>query len=184
MGSALALPGVAPTSDAVLPPLRFTLDQAGAEADAWRFSCGPAAICALLGMAPLDVRPYLLGFRGWMNPTQMRAALRALRVSFVVEQETTARPLDFPRFGIARIQWGGPWMVPGVPFGARYRHTHWVASTALADDARAIFDVNAITVGGWIPSDEWATRLVPFILEDTPRADGTWTITHAIEVRR
>lgn len=96
----------------------------------------------------------------------------------------------WPKFGLARIQWEGPWLKAGVPIAARYRQTHWVAAQILehrdrADEVR-IFDVNAIReTGGIVTLAQWSEQLVPWLTKNyVPRADGGWHITHAIEVER
>jgi hypothetical protein len=163
-----------------VPALRFTLAEAEAAADEWGFSCGPAALCALLGLAPVDVRPKLDGYRGWMTPTDMMRALGRLRIEALAH--APPGPCAFPSFGVAFIQWGGPWMRPEVPVRARYRHTHWVASWRNAlGDATHVFDVNALDVGGWVSKFGWVTEIVPELRPK--RGDGTWTISKAIEVR-
>lgn len=45
--------------------------------------------------------------------------------------------------------------------------------------------VNAMPSGGWISLEDWGRDLVPWLLKEcVPRADGQWSITHAIEVAR
>jgi hypothetical protein len=83
-----------------------------------------------------------------------------------------------------RVQWGGPWTKPGVPMRVRYRQTHWVGVrergvAKFPGFRREVFDINAMFVGGWIPYDEWAGRLVPWLIEKcVPHADGQWWPTH------
>jgi hypothetical protein len=169
------------------PPLRFSVDDADRAGEEWRFSCGPASICAVLGLTPDEVRPHMQDFeqKGYTNPTLMWAALRSLGAKWRVTASGKSEPFyptpdPWPRYGLARVQWAGPWTQPGVPMAARYRHTHWVA----ADD-NMVFDVNATCVGGWISREEWAAQLVPWLLRECePKADGRWWLTHAVEVSR
>lgn len=92
----------------------------------------------------------------------------------------------FPTYGLARIQWEGPWTKPGVPMAARYRHTHWVGVAQIIDNTIGIFDVNACGNGtGWCSLADWSGILVPWILKECePKAHGGWHVTHGIEVGR
>lgn len=170
--------------------LRFNLDDAEKAADEWGFNCGPAALCAVLGLTPEEVRPHMGDFerKRYTNPTLMFQALRSLnvRVSKVFQCLGANRPgaIIWPKFGLVRIQWGGPWTKPGVPVRARYRHTHWIAvSGSLAKPSMA-FDVNAMCVGGWLGWGEWRDRLVPWLLNECePKASGEWWATHCLEIR-
>ena len=79
-----------------------------------------------------------------------------------------------------RIQWGGPWTKPRVPMRVRYRQTHWVA---LRNNNEEVFDVNATCSGGWIKTEEWEWKLVPWLIKEAvPKGDGTWWPTHVLEV--
>lgn len=172
-----------------IPPIRFTVADVERASDAYNFNCGLGALCAVLGKTPDELRPHLLDFeaKGYTNPTLMFSILRGLGVCFqVAGPYNSANPSPgFPMFGLARIQWGGPWCKPGVPMRARYRQTHWVASANSFERGVGIFDVNAIDNGsGWTSLEAWRAIMVPWILKDYPRADGTWWITHAIELGR
>lgn len=69
-----------------------------------------------------------------------------------------------------------------VPIAARYHHTHWVAARS-APSCIAVFDINAIAVGGWIPLKVWSEQLVPWLIrEAVPRGNGALTLTHVVEV--
>jgi len=63
---------------------------------------------------------------------------------------------------------------------------HWpnCASACQGGDATAaIFDIDCMSVGGWLPETEWSDQVVPWLLrETTPCASGGWHITHAVEV--
>lgn len=172
------------------PPLRFTLDEAQAAADAWGFNCGPGALCAVLQLRPEQVRPPLasVGFenRRYTNPTMMAGALDSLRVPFRRVFESAVdpgdRPVVWPRFGLVRVQWSGPWTKPGVPMAARYRHTHWVGVDGRGP-VQMIFDVNAVCEGGWLTWREWECQLVPWLLRECcPKGDGRWWPTHCWEI--
>jgi hypothetical protein len=167
----------------------FTLADAQAAADAWGANCGPGALAAVLGLSLDAVHPHLENFdqKRYTNPAMMRGALRSLKVD---HDWKVGRFGLFPRYGLARVQWEGPWTAPGVPVAAAYRHTHWVGS-AMPDRSVSdphdvnIFDINAICVGGWIDLPEWSTQLVPWLLKQCePKATGGWWLTHVVEVRK
>lgn len=99
---------------------RFSVDDAQAAADEWGFNCGPAALCAITGKTPSEIRPFMGEFeqKGYTNPTLMKQCLARLGIAW------KPIPLDrWPMWGLVRIQWGGPWMKEGVPIRARYRQS-------------------------------------------------------------
>jgi hypothetical protein len=170
----------------VLP--KFTAEDAENAYFEWGCNCGPAALAAIMEMTLDEVRPHLTGFdaKRYVNPTMMFDALKGIGAKY----RSTAlgyalAPDDFigwPRYGLARIQWEGPWMKPGVPMRARYRYTHWVGGQG-GRSSYGVFDINAINNGsGWCSLKSWTDVIVPTITECYRRADGKWHITHAIEV--
>lgn len=165
------------------PSACFTAEDADAAYQTWGANCGPGAIAGVLGMTLDEVRPFLGDFerRGYTNPTLMWAILNNL-CSEWKSQPGRLKPFVWPRFGLARVQWEGPWTQAGVPMTARYRHTHWVGSCVTYEDTW-IFDINCICVGGWVHFSEWHTKVVPWLLkETTPRANGRYHITHSVEI--
>jgi hypothetical protein len=151
----------------------------------WGANCGPGAVAGVLGMTLDDLRPHLVDFeqKGYTNPTLMWRILKGLGVRFSYRGGDLGRS-NWPEFGMARVQWEGPWTQPGVPPAARYRHTHWVGSHR-HDGAVSVFDVNCICVGGWVTVTEWSEKVVPWLLHECePRASGLWHITHAVEITR
>jgi len=172
------------------PAVRFTLEQSNEAWEAWRFNCGPSALCAVTSTKPEDALRVLPQFRerGYTNPTMMRAGLKALGATWKeLRSESGAVNLahgvisPLPAFGLVRVQWGGRWTNPGVPIRARYRYSHWIA---IAGDQ--IFDINAMCVGGWLPFQEWAGQLVPWLLREVygNKPTGQWWSTHCWEVER
>jgi hypothetical protein len=166
-----------------LMPTRFTAEDAGRAYDEWTANCGPGAVAAIMDMSLDEVRPFFAaaGFdaKRYTNPTMMNDILRAI-----------GRPWrkigrEWPRWGLVRVQWEGPWTEPGVPMRVRYRHTHWIGA-AQGKHSRGIFDINMISNGtGWASQHDWETLLVPWLLgEVSPGNYGTWHVTHAIEVER
>jgi len=166
-----------------LPALRFGFEEENRAWNEWRFSCGPAAICAVLGLTPEELRPYLPGFPGWMSPSKMVAALDALGA------RSSDPRKEWPELGVVRIQWIGPGSTRAFRRQQAYRHTHWVAChwprRKKHDPAPAephhIFDVNA---AAWLPFVEWDRRIVPLMIEGRKGATGEWDLTHGYEVRR
>lgn len=155
----------------------FSLDQAQRAAEEWGANCGPGALAAVLNLSLDAVRPHLQDFdrKRYTNPLMMYGALKSLGVQWKKGNG------NWPRLGLNRVQWEGPWTAPNVPIKARYRHTHWVGSRHV--NGVEIFDINAICVGGWIPLDEWTDRLVPWLLKQVePKASGAWHITHRLEI--
>lgn len=154
--------------------------------DQWGCNCGPGAIAAICHLTLDEVRPLMSGFekKGYTNPTMMIEALDRLGVPWRVRGLASNVPkLDFPKYGIARIQWEGPWSAPGANPRWGYRHTHWVGAARKIDTVE-IFDINCVQNGsGWVDLLDWSEMVVPWILKScVPRASGRWHITHAIEV--
>ena len=168
-------------------PVRFTQDDANRAHDEWGANCGPGALAAIMGMTLDEARPRLIGFdaKGYTNPTMMFDALKSVSADFAVRRFPDGRycDLDWPLFGLARIQWEGPWTNPGVPMRARYRYTHWVGANRADLRNIGIFDINCMNNGtGWCALKDWAEVIAPHLIAQYPRASGKWHITHAIEV--
>lgn len=156
----------------------------------WGANCGPGAIAAINGLTLSDLRPFMGDFerKGYTNPTLMFEVLSRIGARIRARDTATRRSahvVGWPYYGLARIQWEGPWTEPGVPMRARYRHTHWVGAARL-DRSVGIFDVNCMSNGtGWVSLGDWVAEVVPFLLaECEPGANGRWHITHAIEIDR
>lgn len=165
--------------NALLP--RFTLEDADRAYGEWGANCGPGALAAMLGLTLDEAKPHMWesGFdeKRYTSPSMMDAALRSTGKSW------TKIGALWPKWGLVRIQWEGPWTEPGVPVRARYRYTHWVGAMTRADGAIGVFDINCMSNGtGWAALADWSNILVPWITKQIPRANGGWHITHAIEV--
>lgn len=107
------------------PELMFNYEQSAWAHDTWNATCGPHSIAAATGKSLEEVRAILTPkFKGWMNPTMLAEALKALDVPHTLTNGLVTKDLCH---GINRIQFEGPWLKPGVPAAAAYAHTHWVA---------------------------------------------------------
>lgn len=151
----------------------------------WGCNCGPAAIAAVCGLSLSEVRPHMGDFEAkrYTNPTLMWSILQNLGVKFSYRGGHLGHS-NWPVYGLARIQWEGPWTRPRVPARSAYRHTHWVGVNARNRSNIGIFDVNALENGsGWCALGDWVNDIVPWILKEAvPKADGGWHITHAVEI--
>jgi uncharacterized protein (DUF433 family) len=134
-------------------------------------NCGPGAIAGTCGVTPIDVLRHMPDFetfrhtREWM----LEAALDALCVRWQHESP------DVMHYGIARILWGGPWTASENRFDA-LAHSHWVGIARSHEDGLWVFDINAISKGGWLPMEEWENSLVPFFMKtEEPAWNGTWS---------
>jgi len=167
---------------ATIPLPRFTAADAQRASDDWGCNCGPGAVAAIMGLTLDEVRPFMgpeFERKRYTNPTLMFGVLSRIGRPW----RSRRQPLDWPKHGLVRIQWHGPWMAETVPIRARYRMTHWVAAMRIEGRGIGVFDINAIASGGWVSLKAWSEILVPWILDEAvPRADGKWSLTHVIEV--
>jgi hypothetical protein len=131
--------------------------------------------------------PHLCDFerKRYTNPTLMWEILRSLGLHWRMETRTPGG-IKWPIWGLARVQWEGPWTKDGVPAAARYRHTHWVGASAANRGNIGIWDVNCLNNGtGWVGLKEWTEILIPFVLREChPKASGGWHLTHSVEIDR
>lgn len=177
--------------------LRFTRDDAEAAAVAWGCNCGPAALAAMLNKTLNEVRPHIPDFdkKRFTNPTMMHVALRSLGADVQTgvappwgSEAFPSNGAGWPKDGLARIQWEGSWMNPGVPIPARYARTHWVGVRAIWSGAGmtqvSIFDINCLCVGGWVPLGEWSGQVVPWLWKELGIKATGWHVTHAIDILR
>lgn len=87
----------------------------------------------------------------------------------------------FPKYGLARVQWEGPWLAAPDIFTPQM-WSHWIGAVTTTSGLM-IFDVNALPEGGWITFEKWSSWLVPDVLLPTiPEASGDWWIDEAFEV--
>lgn len=168
----------------VIRPL-FTVEDADRAYDEWGANCGPGAIAAIMGLTLDQVRPHMGDFerKRYTNPTLMWATLRRLGAMFSYRGGDLGRE-NWPAYGLARIQWEGPWTRPGAPIAARYRHTHWVGARRTQTSV-GVFDINCMNNGsGWVDVSDWVGTVVPWLLSVCePKASGQWHITHAAEIK-
>lgn len=160
---------------------RFNANDADRAYDEWGSNCGPGALAAITGLTLDEVRPHLVGFdtKHYTNPTMMFDALKSIGIPHVRIGS------KWPRYGLARIQWEGPWTEPGVPMRVRYRYTHWIGVWGTEDRGVGVFDINEIGNGtGWVKMSDWSDFVVPRLTNTYKRATGNWHITHGVEVQR
>lgn len=167
-------------------PPRFGQKAAERAHDEWGCNCGPGALAAILHLTLDEVRPHIGDFerKGYTNPTMMLSALESVGARFRSRGlADNVKSLDWPRYGLARIQWEGPWSQPGMNPRWGYCHTHWVGAARKIDRV-GIFDINCIQNGsGWVDLLDWQEMVVPWLLKNcVPRANGKWHLTHTIEV--
>jgi hypothetical protein len=141
----------------------------------WGANCGPNALAFALQLPLSTVRHAIPDFEAkrYTSPTMMKAALSALSKSFTPGPISIEGLFYRPRISLVRIQWLGPWTVPGMNPKWAYRQTHWIATWA-DGDAAMVFDVN----GGVRTFDSWKSEIVPALTAAIPRADGGWRPTH------
>jgi len=152
--------------------------------EAFGANCGPCALAAILQRPVMTLRPLLEGFerRGYMNPSQLLAALEAAHASY------RRTPAAMPDYGLAFLQWTGPWCQSRDAMNVRwaYRQTHTVGVALTAEHGMMFYDCNAkvnhVSQGGWVPQQWWETEVRPCITETIPRADGAYFIRWAVRV--
>lgn len=158
----------------------FSEDDANRAYEEWGCNCGPGALAACLGWTLDEVRPHLATFdaKRYLSGPAMGVAIASTGHRYfatLLDNDTNG----FPTHGLALIQFHGPWLNPGVPYAARLKATHWIASKWNLGN-HYIFDIN----GGWLAFDEWNRDLVPQLVEATKRATGEWSVDRSWEVRK
>lgn len=165
----------------MIPKLRFTIEEAQAAFDEWRFNCGPTSLAVMLQMRPEELRPFMGDFeeKGYTNPNLMESVLKGLCPDAVQFPVVTSH--DIANHGLTRVEWVGPWTSSDLP-PEKNRHSHWVASATDDCGVLHIFDCNAFKCG-WGLSFWWKDTVVPHILETCePEATGGWYTTHIWEI--
>ncbi len=144
----------------------------------WGANCGPAALAAILHL-PLRAVPALspeFAARGYLNPSTMLVALA--RAGHHVLRQARGAGNPWPLYGLGFVQWHGPWLAPGVPLGAAYRHTHWIGIAQTTEHGTMVYDINTWQASGhrgaWVPLPWWEQEVVPAITAEVPRATGDW----------
>jgi hypothetical protein len=178
---------------------RFTLVDLEAANAAWGCNCGPSALAVIAGLTLKEVRPHMgASWPGYTNPTLMFTALRSALgdpgpLWRMLPGSRSAGAISWPRYGLCRIQWEGPWTQPGANPRWGCRFTHWVGVSqgtgSRGQPLIDVFDVNTMDhdgpfADGWGPLDWWTSDVVPSLTAEIKRASGGWHITHAIEVER
>ena len=164
----------------------FTWEDANRAQEEWGANCGPGAVALMLGWTLDEIRPYMGDFEKKTLHQHHAHAPGAGQYRRHLEQgQTKVNPDNgWPEFGLVRIQWHGPWM---NHWAGKQRHTHWVgAATCQSTGTVLVFDINTlseINETGGCTLDRWRMSIVPWILQHCePKADGKWSITHAIEL--
>jgi hypothetical protein len=139
------------------PKLRFTPEESAHALKAWNANCGPNALAAALDLSLREVKKGVVDpFPGYMNPTQMAAALSYFSVKFAAEKNLHTKEL---RDGIGYIQWDGAWVRSSYR-QARYRHTHWIA----CHDGW-VFDPGSQRFG-WHTADAWRKEVDAYSMRE------------------
>lgn len=163
----------------------FTDEQFRAANAEWGANCGPGALAFAL-QTSLDHALFLLPtFKGYVNPTMMKAALKDAGRRFSDIRPPPAKPgycqdiekMFNERLAVCRIQWEGPWTQPGANPRWAYRHTHWVA-TWIERGVELVFDVN----GGIVGLEKWDTTIAPQIMDEIENSSGHWSVTHVLRL--
>lgn len=143
-------------------------------------SCGHAALAAITGREVKDVwHSARLAFeaRQYVSAPAMEDALSLVVSRLNWRHGSSARV--FPVRGLVLIQWEGPWMAPGLPFGAQLARTHWIAVDR-TDAGEMIYDINQ---DGWRMTADWERATVPQIIATIKRATGAYHVRKAYEVQ-
>lgn len=163
-------------------PLTFGVAEQQDPYDRLGANCGPGALAALLGTTPHEIVP-LLGprFHHLGGTTEMMIEDILTRSGLDWERPVTP---CWPDLGLVRIQWDGPWIDDRDPF-EKLRHSHWVLASTRGLPHVMIFDINAISTGGWLSLHEWSDELVPWLLNlAEPDAYGGWWISDTLALNR
>lgn len=130
-------------------------------------NCGPISFAAATHREVCRVMQFFSHFeeKPWTNLTHMRAAFARAGL------ETSTLRREWPKRGVALIQWLGPWSHRDFFSCWSLPHTHW-----LAVDGEWVFDH---TEGCWMQKEEWARDVAPLFLQEIPHATG-WAVKYGL----
>lgn len=158
------------------PLIHFTEAEQLEAYQKWGANCGPNALAVVAGLPLSDIQKLMVGFdlKRYTNPSMMENALNLAGLKWSRERglNTTIGPKD----GLARIQWEGRWLDPGVPKVVSYRHTHWIAC------AGAYVFCTASGYFGWIPLPDYQIYLTTKFCPQNGYQG--WHITHHYSIER
>lgn len=151
------------------PSLSFTEAESDYANRACGANCGPHSLAAATGVSVLMACKVLKGFldKGYTNPTMMEGGLKEIGRPY--DRIKGLKTQEMPVNGIARIQWEGKWLKPGVPSSVAYGYTHWVA----ARDGYVL--CTACPWFGWMGYDIWKSGVDCLCAENN---FSGWHATH------
>lgn len=151
------------------PKVCFDLSDAQKAFDQLGANCGPGALAAIAQIELEDAVYAIPDFvkKGHTKEAMMRSALNNLGIEFNEKEQGS-----WPAHGLVRVLWHGPWWDDGLI--ARFMRSHWVATT-ISEGCRWTFDINAISMGGWIPHEEWVQNCAPYVASFEKESFGTWS---------
>jgi len=161
----------------IAPDLKFGPEDQQSAYDELGANCGPGALAGVCGITPRQAIALMPEFhrRKATTETMISAVLTSLGRRWKIKDA------GLVRYGICRVQWDGPWMRDPDPY-EKLRHSHWVG-ICRTDSEEAVFDINAIGQGGWLPFGEWSCYLAPWLLEGfEPQATGGWAFSEGFEI--
>lgn len=108
----------------------YTVEESETANREWMASCGHHSIASAAGVSLADVKAACSKLCGWMSPTMIEETLLALGCRYsVVKGKFSGKPASrINERWIMRVQFEGSWLKPGVPAGAAYQRTHYIAA--------------------------------------------------------
>lgn len=165
------------------PVLPYTLLESAQAHAEWNAMCGHHSIAAAVGVGLDAIRDAGVPLKGWMSPTMITRTLEALHVQFTQRHLSPARSpanvLSAPSPQILRMQFEGSWMRPGVPVGAQYQRTHYIALFGPPEQPALIMDP-LLNACGIHAVDDWLAkaRTPDYLAESSFKGTTGWHFTH------
>src|SRR5688572_16319757 len=103
------------------------MERAAAE---WGCNCGPSAMAFAI-QQPLDVARHAIPefeTKRYTSPSMMKLALHSLKFGFMRVMQPSIGKMFYDQPAVVRIQWTGPWTMPGSNGKWAYNYTHWIAT--------------------------------------------------------
>lgn len=130
-------------------------------------NCGPISFAVTTEREVCRIMRFFPHFK-YSRSTNLTQMLRAYREA---DYQTKINKCQLPEFGVALIQWTGPWTAKH--FFSRWSlvYTHWIAV-----NHGWIFDH---TAGEWQEFPQWESEVVPDFISQIPRATG-WAVKYGV----